>query len=115
MTDIGFQLMQMLMCEDQSNAIFAQLGHHVDERKRGEIVELVQIEEERPPVGRRDIRPAESRKTDGRDEEAAQDQRAILTDLAPREIDEEHPPIVHDLAKMQINLGFDKDAIEPWV
>src|SRR5690348_7457894 len=104
--------MKMLMGHDKANAKLAKLGHHVRDRECGEILEFVDVDEERPPVGERCIGPAESREADGRDEQSAEKVGAVVTDLSFPEIDDKDLPLVHSLADMEVDRSRCKDTSE---
>jgi hypothetical protein len=62
----------MLVCQREPDPIFAKLGKHIRQGECGEALELVDVNKERTTIGGRRIRPAESRKPEGRYEQAAQ-------------------------------------------
>src|SRR5215470_3163514 len=45
-TDLRFELMQILMSDREANPVLAQLRKHVDECKRREALEFVDVDEE---------------------------------------------------------------------
>jgi hypothetical protein len=76
------------------------------------VLELVHVQEEGAAGLRRAIRPAERGETDGRGNEADEHQGAVFAKLPLRQIDEQHPALVHKRAEAQRLLRRDQDAVE---
>ena len=50
MPNVGLQLMQVLVREHHADAELAELRKHVGDRQRREVLELVDVDEERPAL-----------------------------------------------------------------
>ncbi len=94
----GRQLRQILVRERQSNAEFARLGKHRRERFRHEMLELVDVEEER----RSARRAAHCRQLDGRQEQAAEQPACVFTDPADGQVGDQHAGVVHELPDVEL-------------
>ena len=101
MTNVGLQLMHVLVGQDEPDGILSQLCHHVHERERRERLELVHIEEEGLAGMGGFIRPAERREANRRDDEPAEYACPVLTEPSLRQVHEQHAIRTQDLKPVQ--------------
>ena len=80
--NVRVELVTVLMGQDKAHAVFAQLGHHACEHKRGEAVKFVQIDKEGTARGGWAFGAAEGGKAERGDDQAAKDKRTLLAQTA---------------------------------
>src|SRR5437016_11565403 len=105
--------MDVLRRERESHVELAQLGNHARDRERGEVLELVNVEEVVSPLFLLHFCAAERSKSKRRHEKSAEEMRAVFSEFSHREIDDQDSLAIHDLAKAQLVRSFDKEAVEP--
>ena len=110
MDDIRVELLEMLVCEHKPNPVFPELRNHAGDAQGREGLELVHIEEEGETLFFRYIGPAESREPDSRYEQAAEKCRAVVTDLAARQIDDDDLSLVHQAPEAEHLLRLGQDT-----
>src|SRR5215471_2759667 len=101
-TDLRFELMEVLVGDREANPVLTQFRKHVDECERCEALELIDVDEEVPATCRGRVRATERSETYRRHQEATQKRRAVLTKTALGEVHQKHSAAVHDLSNVQI-------------
>src|SRR5262249_31093879 len=105
-----FYLRQVLMARHNADGVFPQLRGHGGEAPRREALELVEINEERTPLGRFHLGTTERGKRYSRDEESAQERGGILANLTSGQVHNEDLSLIHDPANLERLFWAGKNA-----
>jgi hypothetical protein len=104
--------MQILVSKCEANSIFAQFGQHIRQGQSREALEFVDVDKEIATLGRWGVGPAESGKSNRRDEQSTKKRRTVFADVPLRQIYQEHLAFVHNPTDVQIPLGSGQYPIE---
>src|ERR1051326_5520346 len=115
MAHVLLELVQVLMGDGKADPVLAKFREHICHSEGSEVLELVDVDEEVSPLGRRYIGPAECCQAEGRDEEAAQERRTVLANPPLGQVDQEHLPLCHDLSDVEVVFGGGQYAVEKGV
>ena len=93
---------QVLIGEREAQPVLPGLGQDRRERFGGEVLKLVDVDEE---IGRRsvfgNIRPAHRRDLEARHEQRPQEHRRVVADPALAQVDDEHLAAVHHAPQIE--------------
>jgi hypothetical protein len=109
---VRFKLVQVLMGHCEADTVLAKFREHVRQGKRGEALELVDVDEEFSALGCRCVGPAKCGKPNGRDEQPAKKRRAIFADVPLGQVDQENLALIHDPADVQVLFRCGQYSIE---
>ena len=113
--DFGRELGEVLVREDEADAVLPELGEHGGEHRRRERVELVEVDEERAALLLGPVSPREGMEGDVGDEEGAEEGGGALPHPPLREVHEEHFPLVYDRSEVEAALLGREDPSETGV
>src|SRR5690606_9413680 len=99
----------VLVSQCQVEPVLARLGENLDEARGGEVLELVDVEEEVAPLGFRKVSTVHGGQLQPGNQHGAQERRVVLTQLALRDVDQQDLSPVHnplDVNRAPAGVGY---------
>ncbi len=106
------ELRQILVGDDQGEAVLAGFAEGAGEAAGGEVLELVDVKAEVAAVGLWDVGTGHRSLLDAGDEQGSEQSRVVLAQAARAEIDDQDLAVVHDTPQVERPTGLADDVAD---